>query len=131
MNKIKFNKRKVLSAINVGLTGMPTDGTAIVGPTKEAWYGKLHEFGLGKFPARPFMRPALAKARAEFPLMFKNLIGAPIPALMRAAALVERIAKASMKKGGGFKKEHSAPPDPPHVQTGTLRNSIKHAITKV
>lgn len=54
------------------------------------------------------------------------------------ALLVEREAKLSMKTGGamgrigprgGYIREPSTPPDPPHVQTGALRASIATADT--
>ncbi len=42
----------------------------IAGSTKEAWYGRIHEeggeFGGRNYPARPFMKPALAKAAPKF-----------------------------------------------------------------
>lgn len=47
--------------------------------------------------------------------------------LDKAAALVEAEAKTSMKAGGGAAHTPSTPPDPPHVQTGTLRASISWA----
>lgn len=50
--------------------------TAIVGPTRLAWYGQIHEYG-GEFggrhyPARPFMRPALARTQDQFQDLFKG-----------------------------------------------------------
>jgi hypothetical protein len=78
-------------------TAKTSDGTFIVGPTTTAWYGRvqefgalipvtkkmrgflLHEFGwkVGKnaiyIPPRPFMRPGLEGAVAQFPEFFKNL----------------------------------------------------------
>jgi HK97 gp10 family phage protein len=47
--------------------------TYVVGPTLQAWYGKLHEFGLGKFPKRPVMRPALQTTKNRFPRLFKEM----------------------------------------------------------
>ena len=46
-------------------------GTALVGPTTVAWYGRIHEFS-NKFP-RPFMRPALDYERPSFPGYFRNM----------------------------------------------------------
>jgi len=50
--------------------------TAIVGPTRMAWYGKVHEkggeFGGRNYPARPFMLPALHRMKAKFPELFKK-----------------------------------------------------------
>jgi len=34
-------------------------------------YGLLHEFGLGRFPPRPFLRPALLDAKVD---IIKNLV---------------------------------------------------------
>lgn len=47
--------------------------------------------------------------------------------LDKAAALIEADAKASMKAGGGASHTPSTRPDPPNVQTGTLRSSISWA----
>jgi len=47
--------------------------TAIVGPTREAWYGKVHEFGGRYHPQRPFMRPALRRAVRDFAKQFRRL----------------------------------------------------------
>ena len=73
---------------------------------------------------------------------------AAIKSLMRCGALVERDAKKSMHKGGASRlprigggdtktgskyvtvREPSPPGSPPHVQRGTLRNSITHAYDK-
>ena len=53
-------------------TGRLLNGNWIVGPTRNAFYGKIHEFG-GRFhPMRPFMRPALLKTRTRFPSFFKG-----------------------------------------------------------
>lgn len=53
-------------------TGRLPNGNYIIGPTRNAFYGKIHEFG-GRFhPARPFMRPALLKTRRRFPSKFKG-----------------------------------------------------------
>jgi hypothetical protein len=130
--KVRFDAKKILTAVSQGVTGESAGGrSAVVGPTLTAWYGKLHEFGLGHFPARPFMRPALNLALREIPTLFRNLIkGKGIPALKAAGMIVEAFAKASMKAGGGEKGEPSTPPDPPNVQTGNLRNSIQWALTQ-
>jgi len=143
-----WNPGKVKAALLQGIGGYPVPAVAIVGPTYQAWYGRLHEYGVGRFPARPFMRPALHKTQAAFALLFKNImLGAGIPALRKAAALVERAAKESMKKGGQVSatggttirqrnrgkrvQVPSTPPAPPHVQTGNLRNSIKYAVVPI
>jgi HK97 gp10 family phage protein len=51
--------------------------TYIVGPGRVAWYGRIHEYGYQfggrKWPARPFMRPALATAQQKFPNLFRAL----------------------------------------------------------
>jgi len=47
---------------------------AIVGPTREAWYGKVHEFGGRHHPKRAFMRPALKKEKPKFPAQFRNCV---------------------------------------------------------
>jgi len=59
-----------------------------------------------------------------------------IDPLQKAALMVEREAKRSMKAGGKFKSASgemvgipSAPGSPPHVQSGNLRASITHAMT--
>lgn len=58
---------------------------------------------------------------------------AAIPALLKCALLVEREAKAGMRKGGRIKGRKtgvpSPPGHPPHVQTGVLRSSIHSATT--
>lgn len=36
----------------------------------ELFYGAIHEFGLGHFPARPFMQPALDDVHPEIPSIF-------------------------------------------------------------
>ena len=56
--------------------GITQGVSAIVGPTRTAWYGKIHEYG-GEFggrnyPARPFMRPALARVQSEFANEFRG-----------------------------------------------------------
>lgn len=74
-------------------------GTYVVGPTRTAWYGRIHERETGLLikvtpkmrgflfyqfgwrvkkafifiPPRPFMRPALKKVAARFPQLFKDL----------------------------------------------------------
>ncbi len=53
-------------------TGKLPNGNYVVGPTRNAFYGKIHEFGTRRFPARPFMRPALLTVRTEFPAFFKG-----------------------------------------------------------
>lgn len=57
--------------------------------------------------------------------------------LMQAGAIVERAAKESMRAGGreegprgGKRRIPSDPGKPPHVQTGTLRGSVTHAMTE-
>jgi hypothetical protein len=60
--------------------------TYIIGPTSSAWYAQLHEFGLGKFPKRPFMRPALMKIAHRMPQEFRNLPMALTPAGQRLNA---------------------------------------------
>lgn len=47
-------------------------GTWVIGPTRQAWYGKIHEFGGRRHPARPFMRPALTRASQSFAQFFKG-----------------------------------------------------------
>lgn len=58
--------------------------SALVGPTRMAWYGKLHEqdgkpggsqeFGGRNFPARPFMLPALRRIQHQFPGEYRNML---------------------------------------------------------
>jgi len=47
--------------------------SVIVGPSKGAAYGRIHEYGGAKHPPRPFMRPALRKARNRYAKFFRNL----------------------------------------------------------
>ncbi len=47
---------------------------AIVGPTREAWYGKVHEFGGRYHPKRPFMRPALNREKSKFARQFGGCV---------------------------------------------------------
>lgn len=51
-----------------------TRRTEVVGPTKEAPYGKVHEFGGKKHPQRAFMRPALRKMAPLFPKQFRGTV---------------------------------------------------------
>ncbi len=44
----------------------------IIGPTRIAHYGEYLEFGTSKMAARPFMGPALEKARPKIPAQFKG-----------------------------------------------------------
>lgn len=55
-------------------------GRVIVGPTRAAWYGRLHEHGGRHHPKRPFMRPALVEVRQKFPALFLGLKLAKTPA---------------------------------------------------
>jgi len=49
----------------------------VVGPLLSAAYGRIHEFGLRfggrSYPIRAFMRPALERARRDFPKYFKAI----------------------------------------------------------
>ena len=47
--------------------------SVVVGPTRIAWYGRVHEFGTRKLPKRPFMRPALYRMINRFPALFRKL----------------------------------------------------------
>lgn len=67
------------------------------------------------------------KYKIENVLVRKAVGEAMRKALLRAAMLVERDAKQSMRKGGGRAHEPSDPGIPPHVQTGNLRASIQSA----
>jgi len=51
----------------------PKTGNVNIGPSGEGWYGRIHEFGLGKHPARPFMAPALEKRRKHLPEGFRDM----------------------------------------------------------
>lgn len=62
------------------------EGSVIVGPTRIAWYGRLHEFGGRHHPMRPFMHPALANARSKFADKFKEINLAATPAGRRLNA---------------------------------------------
>lgn len=62
------------------ITFAPTSkGTVVVGPTRMAWYGAVHEFGGRHHPRRPFMWPALLEAVKKFPQKFKDLPIAQTP----------------------------------------------------
>jgi len=50
-------------------------------------------------------------------------------ALVRAGYRLEREAKELLSEGGGSSHQPSAPGDPPHLQSGDLRSSIKTAQT--
>lgn len=58
------------ASIQTAVTGLLS---AIVGPTLQAWYGRIHEFGSKTRRKRPFMRPALERMRKQFPALFKGL----------------------------------------------------------
>ena len=45
----------------------------IVGPTRIAWYGSVHEFGGRHHPPRPFMWPALMNTHKRFKRFFKDM----------------------------------------------------------
>ena len=55
----------------------------------------------------------------------------PSKPIEKAALLVEREAKASMGTGGGAAGTPSEPGDPPNVQSGNLRASIRIASTAI
>lgn len=57
----------------------------------------------------------------------KAVSKAKIPALEKAALLLEREVKTSMSTGGGSERTPSQPGGIPHVQTGNLRASISSA----
>lgn len=52
-------------------------GVYLVGPTRVAWYGRIHEFGNkdrgGHHPPRPFMRPALYRVARIGSVYFRQL----------------------------------------------------------
>ncbi len=50
----------------------PRDSVAEVG--SHLVYAPLHEYGLGRFPPRPFLSPALEKASAQFGTIFVETI---------------------------------------------------------
>ena len=52
---------------------LTNDGDVIVGPTRTAWYGRVHEFGSRYHPMRPFMRPALMNAKNKFAEEFRHI----------------------------------------------------------
>lgn len=52
---------------------MRPDYTYIIGPTYEAWYGRVHEYGDRTHPKRPFARPALWNSRNRFPQLWRNM----------------------------------------------------------
>lgn len=69
--------------------------------------------------------------------LLKRLERAEIAPLRKAALLVEREAKTSMRKGGrskgprgGKSRKASTPPAPPHVQSGIGRGSISTAFVR-
>ena len=45
----------------------------VVGPTRIARYGEWLEFGGKYMAARPFMRPALDRAKSSFPMLFRSV----------------------------------------------------------
>lgn len=65
-------------------TAVTSRGTVIVGPTRTAWHGKLHElggeFGGRHFPRRAFMGPALMRVRGKASKHYKDLPLASTPA---------------------------------------------------
>ena len=70
--------------LRASITTAKTDrGTAVVGPTRLAFYGKIHEFGGRKHPARPFMRPAYMQVKGQFAKEWRNLKLASTPAGQR------------------------------------------------
>lgn len=57
---IRLNRAPLPRAIEVGSTEL---------------YGLLHEFGLGRFPKRPFLGPALKRAAKDMERIFSQEIG--------------------------------------------------------
>lgn len=64
------------ASISIGQTPY---GTCLIGPTRQAWYGKIHEFGGRYHPPRPFMRPALWRMKGQFALLYKDMNLASTP----------------------------------------------------
>jgi len=61
------------ASINVALEKRGRGQSIVVGPTYQAWYGHIHELGVGLYPIRAFMIPALVKAIAALPGIFKKV----------------------------------------------------------
>jgi HK97 gp10 family phage protein len=70
---------KQTGILRASITRAATENqTVVVGPTMP--YGQVHEFGGRHHPKRPFMRPALEKARGQFAEEFRDLPIAETPA---------------------------------------------------
>lgn len=71
-----IGRNSIRSAFIFGLGDTPM--TAVVGPTNVAFYmGHIHErggeFGGRRYPARPFMVPALRRVQGNFPELFREI----------------------------------------------------------
>jgi hypothetical protein len=67
-NRLTSRTGHLRNSIGVDRGELPhavTVGTRVV-------YGGIHEFGLGRYPERPFMRPALKAQRRKFPAVIKR-----------------------------------------------------------
>lgn len=78
------------------------------------------------------MAGKMVKFSMAFKMTPKNVTNAVRAAsagrLMKAALTVEKTAKVLVSVGGGRDHEPSAAGDPPHVQTGNLRSSIRTEV---
>jgi hypothetical protein len=80
-----------LGNLKGSITTAPTERqTVIVGPTRIAWYGKIHEkggrYGGRNYPRRAFMLPALYRMAPRFPAKFRSMNLAATPAGRRLNA---------------------------------------------
>ena len=58
-------------ALRASIAWARDGNTWVVGPTEK--YGAVHEFGSRTHPRRPFMNPALNRAKSRFARFFKDL----------------------------------------------------------
>lgn len=86
---------------------------------------------LGNTAAGRKLNSMPSKIRGFHPhLVMAAMAEAKVKALMRCGGLVEAEAKRLTSKGGGKAGIHSAPGEPPRVQSHTLRPSISRAMSE-
>jgi len=75
------------------------------------------------------LRFTLAEVRMHHAKVVSAIEAASLPRLERCGMIVEAEAKRLLSRGGGPRHRPSRPGTPPHLQFGTLRGSVAHALT--
>ena len=89
------------------------------GGTPVAYVATIHEFGTGRIPARPFMRPAVADHGGEW----LELIGQGVKASMMGGPSPAEVLELVMLQAAGnvAEKIHSLPPLDPKASAVTIK----------